>query len=137
MQSNNLRLKISRRHLFYGLLLFAATWSVVPIVVICITYHIPSSHLWMTLLIESIYYFLPGLLLGLSFFGSFRLWSIWQGSQIRWFVPSVVFGFALFLLEVIIVRASLIALVSHMLGLIIAGMFTSMYWLAINYQKIS
>ena len=129
MHSGNLRLKMSRHHLFYGLLLFAATWGVIPITVICITYHIPSNHLWLTILIDSIFYFFLGLLVGLFSFGSLRLWQIWRGNQGGWFIPIFVFSFILCVLETILVGTSLITAASQMIGLIISSIFSHAYWL--------
>jgi len=132
MQPDNLRLKMSRHNSIYGLLLFAATWGVIPIIVTCVTYRIPSNRLWLAVSINGMCYFLSGLLIGLLLFGCLRLWLVWRRNQGEWLIPILVFSLVLCVLEVTFMHASLIIVASQMIGLIVSGISSSAYWPAVE-----
>ena len=128
-QLNSLKLHVPPRRLICGLLLFAMTWGIIPIVVVCFTYRIPNNQLWLAVLIDSVCYFLLGLMIGLLFFGGLRLWLNLRRNRSSWLILSFIGSIMLLALEATLVGASLVTLISQLVGLIISSIISSLYWL--------
>ena len=123
------------RHTVYGFLLFAATWSIIQTVSICLTYHIAHGHLWLAVLADGALYFLLGLVLASLFFGCLRLWLHWRGNPSSWLMVSVGLSLLLCLLEMVLVGASLVPFGSQMSGLIVSSFLSSVLWLRSSRRK--